>query len=83
LFLGGLSLINAASTARHRAGVLSALYLFAYLSLGVVALALGEVATLWGLALAVDLGALVIGLLSLVTLTLLLRYKPRDQSPAG
>ena len=72
MFLGGLSLINAASTAQHRGGVLPALYLFAYLSLGVVALVLGEVETLWGLALAVDLGALVIGLLSLATLIMLL-----------
>jgi predicted MFS family arabinose efflux permease len=76
LFLGGLNLINAAAPAQHRGGVLSALYLLAYLSLGVVALVLGEVATLWGLALAVDLGAVAIGLLSLATLILLLRYKP-------
>lgn len=83
LFLGGLNLINSAAPAQHRGGLLSALYLFAYLSLGVVALVLGEVATLWELALAVDLGAVAIGLLSLATLILLLRYKPQDQSRAG
>jgi hypothetical protein len=51
--------------------VLSALYLFAYLSLGIVALVLGVVATQRGLGLAVDLGAGVITLLSLATISLL------------
>jgi MFS family permease len=71
LFLGGLALINGAIPAQHRGGVLSALYLFAYLSLGVVALALGVVATQRGLGLAVDLGAAVITLFSLATIGLL------------
>ena len=56
---------------QHRGGVLSALYLFAYLSLGLVAFALGIVATQRGLGLAVDLGAAVITLLSLATIGLL------------
>jgi hypothetical protein len=47
--------------------VLSALYLLAYLSLGVVALILGAVATTKGLGIAVDLGACTIGVLSLAT----------------
>jgi hypothetical protein len=46
-------------------------YLFAYLSLGVVALVLGAVATQRGLGLAVDLGAGIITLLSLATIGLL------------
>jgi hypothetical protein len=71
LFLGGLALINGAVPAQHRGGVLSALYLFAYLSLGVVAFVLGVVATQRGLGLAVDLGAAVITLFSLATLGLL------------
>jgi hypothetical protein len=64
-------LINGAVPAQHRGGVLSALYLFAYLSLGAVALVLGVVATQRGLGLAVDLGAAVIALLSLATIGLL------------
>jgi MFS family permease len=72
LFLGGLALINGAVSAEHRGGVLSAIYLFAYLSLGVVALVLGAVATERGLDLAVNLGAGVITLLSLATLALLI-----------
>lgn len=71
LFLGGLALINGAIPAQHRGGVLSALYLFAYLSLGVVAFVLGGVATQRGLGLAVDLGAAVITLFSLATIGLL------------
>jgi predicted MFS family arabinose efflux permease len=82
LFLGGLNLINASAPAQHRGGVLSALYLFAYLSLGVAALVLGEVATLWGLALAVDLGAAAISLLSAATVVVLLRYRPDGRPPA-
>jgi MFS family permease len=71
LFLGGLALINGAVPAQHRGGVLSALYLFAYLSLGVVAFVLGVVATQRGLGLAVDLGAAVITLFSLAAIGLL------------
>lgn len=70
LFLGGLKLINGVAPAHHRGGVLSTLYLFAYLSMGSVALALGIVATAWGLDLAVDLGTGAIALLSVVTVIL-------------
>jgi MFS family permease len=70
LFLSALQVINAAAPAQQRGGVLSALYLRAYLSLGIVAIILGVVATSWGLRLAVDLGAGVIALLSLATLAL-------------
>ena len=71
LFLGGLASINGAVPTEHRGGVLSALYLCAYLSLGVVAFVLGIVATQRGLGLAVDLRAAVITLLSLGTIGLL------------
>jgi len=70
LFLGGLEAINNAAPAQHRSGVLSALYLLAYLSLGVVALLLGAVATAWGLGLAVNLGACIIAALSMTTIVL-------------
>jgi len=67
LVLGGLALINGAVAHERRGGVLSALYLFAYLSLGIGALVLGAVATQRGLGLAVNFGAGIITLLSLAT----------------
>jgi hypothetical protein len=70
LFLSALAIIGHAAPERHRAGVLSAIYLLAYLSLGGVALALGAVATARGLAFAVDLGSAIIAGFSLVTLAL-------------
>jgi MFS family permease len=70
LFQSALELINRAAPTHHRGGVLSALYLGAYLSLGTVALVLGAVATARGLDLAVDLGAGAIAALSLATLIL-------------
>jgi predicted MFS family arabinose efflux permease len=80
LFLGGLALINGAVTTQHRGGVLSALYLFAYLSLGIVAFVLGIVATQRGLGLAVDLGAAVITLFSLAAIGLLATRQLRGGS---
>jgi predicted MFS family arabinose efflux permease len=70
LFLSALEVLNAAAPAGQRGGVLSALYLLAYLSMGAIAIVLGAVATAWGLALAVDLGAGAIAVLSLATLLL-------------
>jgi MFS family permease len=70
LFVGGLQLINAAVPMHHRGGVLSALYLLGYLSMGVVALVLGVLATARGLGLAVDLGAGAITIMSIATLVL-------------
>jgi hypothetical protein len=63
-------LINRAAPAHHRGGVLSALYLLAYLSMGAVAVILGMVVTARALGLAVDLGAATIAALSLSTLLL-------------
>jgi hypothetical protein len=70
LFLSGLEVINAVAPVDQRGGVLSAMYLLSYLSMGVTAVVLGAVATASGLALAVDLGAGVIAVLSLATLLL-------------
>jgi MFS family permease len=70
LFFGGLETINSATPAEHRGGVLSTIYLLAYVSLGAVSLLLGAVATAHGLGLAVDLGAGVIALLSAITVAL-------------
>jgi hypothetical protein len=62
--------INAVAPVDQRGGVLSALYLLSYLSMGVTAVFLGAVATASSLGLAVDLGAGVIVALSLATLLL-------------
>ena len=67
LVVSALEVINVAAPVHHRAGLLSAVYLLAYLSLGAVALILGAVATAKGLGLAVDLGAGAIAALSLTT----------------
>jgi MFS family permease len=65
LFSGGLGLINANAPANHRAGTLSAIYLVAFLTMGVFALALGAAATAWGLDAAIDLGSPAIALLGI------------------
>ncbi len=70
LFLSGLEVINAAAPADRRGGILSAVYLLSYLSMGATAVVLGAVATASSLGLAVDLGAGVIAVLSLATLLL-------------
>jgi predicted MFS family arabinose efflux permease len=70
LFLSALEVINTATPTPCRGGVLSALYLLAYLSMGAVALILGAVATAHGLAVAVNFGAGIIGILSLTTVVL-------------
>ncbi len=71
LFSGATEVTNVAAPPLHRGGMFSALYLFAYLSLGSVAIALGVVATAKGLPLALNLGAATIGALSLGALILL------------
>jgi MFS family permease len=78
LFFGGLEKINGAAPAEHRGGVLSAIYLLAYVSLGAVSLLLGAVATAHGLGFAVDLGAGVIALLSVITVVLVAMTRPRS-----
>jgi hypothetical protein len=70
LFFGGLETINSAAPAEHRGGVLSAIYLLAYVSLGAISLLLGAVATAHGLSFAVNLGAGVIALFSVITVVL-------------
>jgi MFS family permease len=76
LFFGGLETINSAAPAEHRGGVLSAIYLLAYVSLGAVSLLLGAVATAHGLAFAVNLGAGVIALFSVITVALVAITRP-------
>jgi predicted MFS family arabinose efflux permease len=70
LFLGGLNLIMASAQVDHRGGLLSALYVAAYLMQGVVALLAGAAATAWGLESAVELASVGIGLLSFAAIAL-------------
>jgi predicted MFS family arabinose efflux permease len=70
LFVGGLQVISTAAPESNRGGILSALYLLGYLSMGALALVLGAIATTRGLSFAVDLGAAAIILMNLVTLVL-------------
>jgi len=70
LFVGGLQMVNAAAPERHRGGILAALYLLSYLSMGALALVLGAIATARGLGPAVDLGAAAIILMNVATLVL-------------
>jgi MFS family permease len=61
-------------------GVLSALYLVGYLSMAAVAFVLGAVATVWGLGLAVKLGAAAITVLSIATFVRALATRADDAS---
>lgn len=70
LFLGGLNLISVSAPEHHRGGTLSAVYLVAYLMMGVIALLLGAAATAWGLEIAIGLGAGSIAALSLTATAL-------------
>jgi MFS family permease len=86
LFVGGLQVISAVAPEHRRGGILSALYLLGYLSMGALALVLGDIATRWGLGLAVDLGAAAIILTNITTLVLALTVpftEPRSTDPAS
>ncbi len=83
LFLGGLGLVNRHAPAHHRAQTLSAVYLVAYLTQGLVAVAIGLSATVVGLAPAVDLWAPIIAALCLfaTVLALVTARRARTLSP--
>ncbi len=80
LFVGGLQVISASAPERNRGGILAALYLVSYLSMGALALVLGAIATARGLSLAVDLGAAAIILMNVATLVL--ATTPSTTSPS-
>jgi predicted MFS family arabinose efflux permease len=84
LFLGGLGLINGHAPVHHRAQTLSAAYLVAYLTQGVVAVSIGLSATVTGLALAVDLWSPIIAALCLAAsvVGLLALRRTRVTAPA-
>jgi hypothetical protein len=83
LFMGGLNLMSANVSAPHRGATLSALYLVAYLVMGLTALSVGAAATAWGLEIAIDLGAAGLGLLSIAAIVLaaVVGRAPRRDSP--
>jgi len=60
LFISALNLVNSTTPTQQRGGVLSALYLVAYLSMGSFALSLGVVVQFSGLATAVAAGSVVL-----------------------
>ncbi len=66
LFLSAFTLANAMAPASRRGGVLSALYLVGYLSMGTFALALGAVVRTWGLATAVAAGSIALASLGII-----------------
>jgi len=65
-----LNLMMTSAPVEHRAGLLSGLYVAAYLMQGVMALLAGAVATSWGLEFAVQLASVCIGSLSLAAIAL-------------
>ncbi|MET1006165.1 MAG: hypothetical protein ABWX96_11475, partial [Propionibacteriaceae bacterium] len=71
-FLGGLTLVNTYAPARHRAGMLSSVFVVGYLMQGTAALLLGASATASGLAVALDLGSPAISLVCVAALILVL-----------
>lgn len=85
LFSGGLGVVSLSTLTTRRAGMLSAVYLVAYLAQGTTALSIGAVATSQNLTIALVEGSIGIGLLSLVTATLtaILLPRPKAQPDAG
>jgi MFS family permease len=86
LFSGGLNLLSVNAPPHHRGGTLSALFLVAYLTQGVVALGLGTIATAHGLAFSIDIGAIFIATLSIAATFLALhvgKSLPSVQSSLG
>ncbi|MBB2943435.1 drug/metabolite transporter (DMT)-like permease [Actinoplanes lutulentus] len=78
LFLGGLSLVSALTTASTRASAFSVMYLLAYLAQAVTAPALGVVAGHAGLRTAVVAGAIVLSVVAVVAATAAVRRSSAD-----
>jgi hypothetical protein len=70
VFSEGLTLLTSNTPPLHRGGILSALFLVAYLIQCVVVLLIGKVATIAGLGLALELGSVTVAVLSLITMTM-------------
>jgi hypothetical protein len=74
-------MISPAAPERNRGGILSALYLLGYLSMGALALVLGAIATTRGPSFSVDLGAAAIILMNFATLVLTTTTPPYPIPP--
>lgn len=70
LMLGGLGVINANAPADRRAATLSAVYVIAYIMMGVVSLSLGVTATHLGLEVGIDLGSAAVAIFGLIAAVL-------------
>jgi MFS family permease len=79
LVYGGLAILNAVTPENVRGGVLSALYLLAYLFTGVLAVVLGKIATLQSMATATLIGAALMIGLSVIVMLLLSQIKPASR----
>jgi MFS family permease len=83
LFLGGLGLTNRHAPTHHRASTLSAVYLVAYFTQGVVAVAIGITATAVGLEPGLDIWAPIIaGICLLATVLAIAIGRPRAVATA-
>jgi MFS family permease len=86
LFSGGLTFIAVHAPIHHRAGMVSAAYLIAYLFQGSIALFLGATATSSGLRVTLDVGAGIIAVFSIAALVLAVtlgRERPAALAPSG
>jgi len=77
---GGLSIANASAPEGSRGGIMSAIFLLAYLFTGVLAVVLGKIATVQDLTTAVLCGAATMIVLCILTLWLLARSQPAGTS---
>jgi len=83
LFLGGLGLINRHAPTHHRAATLSSVYLVAYLTQGIVAVAIGLTATRAGLEPALDIWSPIIAGVCIAATALALASRPRRATVAA
>lgn len=81
---GGLAIVNAVTPEKVRGGVLSALYLMAYLFTGILAVVLGKIATELNMAVATLIAAALMVALSLIVIMMIVRLgRAPDASNAG
>ena len=80
LVLGGLTLVNAHAPADVRGATLSAVYLVGYLFMGLIAFAIGLVATAHGLETALDFGAPVVAALAWIAAGLSMAFSARQRA---
>lgn len=82
-FMGGIMLVNQHAPAHHRAGMFSAGYLGGYVFQGVVAVALGVIATDAGIRTAIDIGAVALGVIFVTSLLLAGTIRSPQAPPAS